>query len=131
MRHYDVVIASLAIGAPPKWTDNLLSHHDIGDVITKKRGVARRIPHRALLRLALIRELQRDVGLGAREAVALSDVLLQAGAAEVRVGQSLAIRLDLGALERTVTARLQLALESAPAPRRGRPRARALPPGDA
>lgn len=131
MRFYTVAIVSLAIDAPVKWTDNILSHHEIAEVVAEKRGIARRIPHRALLRLALIRQLQQEVGVGAREAVTISATLLGAGAREVRVGSSVSLRLDVPSLEQLVAVRLQAALESAPAPRRGRPRGRATPPGDA
>ena len=124
MRFYDVAIASLAIGAPVKWTDNILSHHDVAEVVAEKRGVARRIPHRALIRLALIRELQQETGLGAREAVRLSLSLLSNSPHAIPAGPHVSLALDLAALERTVAARLHVALESAPVPRRGRPRVR-------
>ena len=55
-----------------KWTDNVLSQHDVPDVVSARRGVARRIPHTALLHLALIRELHADLGLSVRDALGLA-----------------------------------------------------------
>ena len=43
MRSYDVAVASLAIDATSKWTDNILSQHAVLGVISARRGVARRI----------------------------------------------------------------------------------------
>ena len=76
MRSYSVAIASLAIEAPQKWTDNVVSQHDIPDVVTVRRGVARRIPHSALVRLALARDLHATLGLGVGDAVRIAGELL-------------------------------------------------------
>ncbi|MEO8621890.1 MAG: hypothetical protein ABI625_12545, partial [bacterium] len=76
MPSYDIAIASLAIDAPPKWTDNVLSQHTIPDVVFARRGVARRIGHAALVRLALIRQLHVSLGLGVADAVRVASDLL-------------------------------------------------------
>ena len=121
MRFYDVAVASLAIEAPTKWTDNVLSQFKVPEVISSHRGVARRIPYSAVVRLAIIRALSRDVGLTVAGAVQLADRLLQPDhQTGVSLG-SLRIACDLAALERELGARLADALESAPRPRRGRP----------
>lgn len=112
-------MTALAINTPPKWLDNLLSHHSIPDVVASHRGVARRIPHSALLRLALIRELQMDVGLSARAAVSMAESLTASQAGTGRAGPHTWIRVELEGLERTVVERLRTALESAPEPARG------------
>ena len=127
MRAYDLRVAGLAIRAPSKWIDNLLSQHDIVEVVRARRGVARRLPHSALLHLALTRELHDSLGMGVRDALQLSRVLLaSSGEAGVPTGH-LRILLDRDALERTLDARLRVVLESAPAPRRGRPPRRPVP----
>ena len=124
MRFYDVAMASLAIDAPVKWTDNVLSQHRVSDVVSAHRGVARRIPHTALLHLALIRELHADLGLSVRDALGLARQLLAPdGDGEAWRG-SVRIRCDRASLERSLDLRLRDALESAPAPRRGRPPSR-------
>jgi hypothetical protein len=121
MRHYDVAIASLAIAAPLKWTDNLLSHHNIPGVVAERRGIARRISHLALLHLALIREVNLNLGASVRDAVAIADRLLaEQGAGVLQTGH-LRVILDRSALEQALDSRLRDALESAPTPRRGRP----------
>lgn len=121
MRFYDVAIASLAIDAPQKWTDNILSQHDVPDVVLERRGVARRIPHAALIRLALVRELHARLGLSVREALDISSTLLAPATGGVHQRGHVRVSCDLAALERALTDRLRNALESAPSPRRGRP----------
>ena len=119
MRVYDVAVASLAIDAPQKWTDNVLSQHDVPGIDVARRGVARRIPHATLLHLALTRELHAILGLSVRDALPLAQRLLSAeGNQEVRRG-SVRLVLDRDHLDRTVERRLRDALESAPMPRRG------------
>jgi hypothetical protein len=121
VRLYDVAMASLAIDAPPKWTDNVLSQHQVAGVAAAKRGIARRIPHATLLHLALTRELHTTMGLGVRDALRLASELLSAdGATSVRRG-SLHLELDRRRLDDAIQQRLRDALESAPSPRRGRP----------
>lgn len=121
MRSYSVAVSALVINAPLKWLDNLLSHFPVLDVGTERRGVARRIPHSALLRLALARELHVELGVGVRDALALATELLAAGDAAVSRGGHLRVTFDRLALERAVSERLRDVLESAPTPRRGRP----------
>jgi hypothetical protein len=122
LRVYDVAIASLAIDASIKWTDNVISQHDILAVVSARRGIARRIPYPALLQLALTRELHVALGMSVRDALELAHELLAVpgGVAEVRRGH-LHVACDRSALERTLHQRLREVLESAPAPRRGRP----------
>lgn len=119
MRLYSVAVASLAIDAPSKWLDNLLSHHQIPGVITERRGVARRIPHSALIHLALARELHIALHLGVRDAIRVAGALLDDREHAVHASGHLRVTFDRTALERDVTLRLHAALESAPAPKRG------------
>jgi len=121
MRGYDVAIASLAIDAPTKWTDNVLAQHDVPGVVAARRGVARRISRAALLQLALTRELHIGLGLGVRDALALAHELLALDAQPSIARESVRISYDRTALEHALDRRLRDALESAPVPRRGRP----------
>ena len=121
MRSYDVAIASLAVDAPLKWTDNLLSQHRLPDVVSERRGVARRISYSGLVRLALIRQLHVELALGVGDAVRVADQLLDSGGTGVYESGHLRLTVDRPALERTLDLRLAEVLESAPAPRRGRP----------
>lgn len=121
MRAYSVAITSLAIDAPVKWTDNVLSQHPVNDVIAASRGVARRIPYGVLVRLALTRELHVTLGMTVRGSLALADELLSAGEGAVHRQGHVRVVCDRAALEQALDHRLREALESAPSPRRGRP----------
>jgi hypothetical protein len=122
MRGYDVAVASLAIDAPTKWTDNVLSQHDVPGVVAARRGVTRRITRAALLHLALTRELHVGLGMGVRDALSFAHELLALDAADMSLARaSLRLGCDHVLLERTLDQRLREALESAPVPRRGRP----------
>lgn len=121
MRSYNVALASLAIDAPIRWTDNLISNHSIAGVTARQRGVTRHITHRALLILATVRELHVVLGMGVRDAVQLADALLAGDAGTVPSGGHLCVTLDQRSLEFDVERRLRAALESAPSIRRGRP----------
>ena len=121
MRSYDVAVASLAIDAPLKWTDNLLSQHPIPDVIRARRGVARRITHAALIRIAVIRQLHTTIGVSVADALHIAAELLGPDTQSVSRRGHLSISVDLKELERSLNERLASALESAPSPKRGRP----------
>jgi hypothetical protein len=121
MRLYSVALTALAIDAPQKWTDNLIAHHDIPDVRSRSRGVARGVSWQGLVRIALIRELHIALGCGVREAVALSDILLRAPSGRLAIGRWSSLGFERSALEQDLQRRLAEALESAPRPRRGRP----------
>ena len=126
MRLYSVAVASLAIDAPGRWTDNLIAQHDIPDVLSRTRGVARGISWAGLVRIALIREFHVALGCGVRDAVALSDALLQSATGNLKVGRWSTVAFDRRVLEQDLQHRLAEALESAPRPRRGRPARRAV-----
>jgi hypothetical protein len=125
VRFYDVAMASLAIDAPGKWTDNLLSQHPVPHVVAAKRGIARRIPRSALVTLALTRELHLALGMGVRDALQLAGELLAGDEGAGVARGPVRVLCDRVALERALDRRLREALESAPAPKRGRPSRRA------
>jgi len=125
VRLYSVAITSLAIDAPLKWTDNLLSQYAIPDVRARTRGVARGITWTAMIHIALIRELHIALGCGVREAVRLAADLLGSPAGAIAVSDRLTLRIERESFERALHMRLADALESAPRPRRGRPPFRA------
>ena len=122
MRSYTVAIASLAIHAPLKWTDNIISQHAVPGVVSARRGVARRIPHHTLIRLAIVRQLHAELGLGVADALRIAaEIVDNPDASGVFVCGQIELSVDRPALERLLQARMRDALESAPAPRRGRP----------
>ena len=124
MRLYSVVVASLAAGTPEKWTDNLLAQHEIAGVQSRARGVARGISWPALVHVALVRELHTRVGCSVRDAVSFAAALLANPDGQLVLGPRLTLGFDRARFEQDLHRRLAEALESAPRPRRGRPRRR-------
>lgn len=128
MRTYSVALAALAVDAPDKWLDNLLSQHDAFKIVSLgQRGKARRIAYPVLVKIAVVRELCESLGVSVAVAVQIAEELLSAKGASVRRGGQLTIALDRPALETALATRLGSALESAPSPRRGRPPRRDAP----
>jgi hypothetical protein len=125
MRNYDVAVASLAIDAPVRWTDNVITQHHLEGVVAARRGVTRKISHAAVLLLAVARELHAEAGLSVRDALDRAAQLLATTSASVPMSGHLRVTLDRSGLEERLALRLRDALESAPTPRRGRPPRRA------
>ena len=127
MRAYDVAVVALAIDAPRKWIDNLLSQHQLAEVLSIRQGVARRVSYSALVRLGVIRQLHVELGIGVGDAVRIAARILDSGTSRgLEVGQ-LKLTLDVDALRQTLDHRLAIAIESAPSPRRGRPARKPAP----
>lgn len=119
MRTYHLAAAALAIDAPTKWLDNLISQHPIVGVRRERRGVSRRISPDGLLHAALIRQLSRDLGLPVPRAVAVARALMGADGSVALTPFTLS--LDLTRLRVALELRLrEVAEETVPA-RRGRP----------
>ena len=150
MRVYDVAVASLAIGVEKKWLDNLTSQHSLPGTDHFARGVPRRLSMRALVTAALVRQLNRELGVPVARAVDLAAAIILvdlppvavAGAgAGVGIGEPLvavglqslrtvnvtaviSLTVDLHGLERDIERRLLEAMETAVPRRRGRPPAK-------
>ena len=111
-------MTALAVDAPFKWVDNLLSQHALDEARSDAHGAGRRITYDALRRIALIRVLHAELGTSVARAVTLSAELLAQPQGKKGVVH---LALDLASLRRDIDRRLAEALESAPTPRRGRP----------
>ena len=140
-RVYDIAVAALAIGVERKWLDNLTAQHSIPGTEHVARGVARRLSMRSLLTAAIVRDLNRGLGvpvgrgvevassiLGAqqsREGAAIAhpgpEELLAAPRAVLPIAESLALTVDVERLEREIERRLLEAMETVVPRRRGRP----------
>ncbi len=121
MPSYSIAMTALAINAPAKWIDNAVSQNTADGVMSVKRGVPRRVSRAGLLLLALARELHVELGLGVADALAKAASLLEAYENKLQLGH-LSVSVDVEALQRDIGRRAADALESAPVPRRGRPR---------
>ena len=121
MRSYTVAVTSLAIDAPARWTDNVVSQFVIPGVISVRRGIARKLPHAVVVRLAIIRQLHTSLGVGVGDAIRLTADLLRSEPVGVFEIGHLRLVLNMRDVERSVDARLAAALESSPIRRRGRP----------
>ena len=125
MRSYDVASAAFALDAPKKWLDNLLSQHTVPGVERTSRGSARRIPLESLTLIAVVRDLQRELGVGVASGLALVARLPRtsrsASAHELALSPDLRLSVDLAGIQRRLERRLLDAMEAvAPRPR-GRP----------
>ena len=140
-RVYDIAVAALAIGVERKWLDNLTAQHSIPGTEHVARGVARRLSMRTLLTAAIVRDLNRGLGvpvgrgvevassiLGAqqsREGVAIAasgaEELLSAPRVVLPIAGSVTLSVDVESLEREIEQRLLAAMETVVPRRRGRP----------
>jgi hypothetical protein len=120
-RVYHVEIARHAADADPKWVDNLLSHFSVPGVENARQGVARRVTLSGVYHIALIRRLNRELGLSVSSAVALASRLLASDAARASVAPGPELHIDRSAFERDVDRRVSESVESSSRPRRGRP----------
>jgi hypothetical protein len=141
-RAYDIAVAALAVGVERKWLDNLTSQHSIPGTEHLARGVARRFSLPALVTAAIVRDLNRGLGVPVGRAVELAGWILAgsppnrivAGSRPpvmllsdngpktgVAIGDALALHVDVGRLERQIERRLVEAMETIVPRRRGRP----------
>lgn len=120
-RSYSLATVAFAIGAEPKWVDNLLARHEVPGVARGGRGVELAVSAHGLLVVAAVRRLVAELGAPIAVALPLAVRLVARpeGLAELEGG--LAVRLDRRALERELAARLVDAAEALAPRRRGRP----------
>ena len=144
-RVYDIAVAALAIDVERKWLDNLTAQHSIPGTEHVARGVARRLSMRALLTAAIVRDLNRGLGVPVGRGVEIASSILGTlpspeGAAGARagagagtevprsasrsvlpIGESLTLAVDVERLEGEIERRLLEAMETRVPRRRGRP----------
>lgn len=118
---YNSATTAAALGLPPKWLDNLLSHNDLAGVQAEAQGVSRRLSLSAVLTIALARELIENLGVSSAISLQLAGKLLQLSDSTLVIGQHLQLRVSLTSLRASVLEQLSHAVEAAPTPRRGRP----------
>ena len=119
-RAYTIATAALALDMSTKWLDNTLSHHRIAGVVQHRQGVARRLTVDGLLILSMALALTKELSATVAGAINIAQKLVAAGGVYVSP-DGMRIELDLEAFRTRLLARLEVAVEAAPLPRRGRP----------
>lgn len=121
MRAYDVAISSLALDVERKWLDNLLAQHDVPGVERVARGVSRQLSMRALVAAAVVRDLQRELGVPVARGLEVARHAADSHGHDMPLSPALSVRFDLSLIEREIGHRLIHAMERAAPRRRGRP----------
>ncbi len=119
MRGYTVVASAVALNVDYKWLDNLLSHHLVDGVRQARQGVARTLPFKAILVIAIAMEFIDALQMPLGHALTWADRMVKGENPAKRGNVTLAA--NLAALESWLLSRLAYAVEVAPVPRRGRP----------
>jgi hypothetical protein len=121
LRHYHVDVARFAAKADPKWVDNLLSHFDVPGVERARQGLSRRISADGIYHIALVRILNRDLGISTSAAVSLATRLLSIDGPRLALADGLDLQLDIVRLRHEIDAAIAEGVESLAPARRGRP----------
>jgi len=124
MRAYTVATVAVALSVKGKWIDNVLSHHRVPGVVQSRQGVSRRLTSEAVAVLAIALLLSRSLDITAPRALEIAGDLVRSGGPSPRydlAGKG-ELLLNLADIEADLADRLAQAVESAPIPRRGRPR---------
>jgi hypothetical protein len=119
-RVYTAATAALTLGASPKWIDNVLSHYSVPGIHQKRQGVSRRLSLDSILVLATTLLLIQEIGLPTPYALRLAEELGGSGGRHISP-HGVEVTVDLNALRQRVLEKLEIAVEAAPVPRRGRP----------
>jgi hypothetical protein len=118
---YNTTTVAAALGVPPKWLDNLLSHNNIDGLQSESQGVARRLSFNTIMILTLAREIIDAITIPAPAALKLAARILDGHGNQLVISPSLSITIQVELLRSDVLGRLARAVEIAPTPRRGRP----------
>ena len=125
MRAYTVATAAVTLQMPPKWIDNVLSHHSVGGVAKSRQGVARRLTPQALLSLEIAIRLSEALSIPTARALQLAQELIGKPSGST-TGKGITLTVDLESIKSELTDRLAHAVEIAPLPKRGRPAKRCV-----
>jgi hypothetical protein len=126
VRAYTVAATAVTLDVPPKWVDNVLSHHQVPGVARRRQGVARKLSYQAVLTLEVALRLVRALAVPLPRSIELATVLISNPSSRqlLGAGGDLSLGIDIELIEAHVTKRLAHAVEVAPSPRRGRPTTR-------
>jgi hypothetical protein len=121
-RAYSVRITALTLGVPPKWVDNVLSHHTIPGVVSQRQGVERTVSDPGIRTLELVRLLVQELDVPIASAVQIATSIVASHESAFRTPSGMELRVDIDAIDRRMRDRLMDAVEATPRPRRGRPK---------
>ena len=119
-RTYDPRTVALALKAPIKWVDNILSHNDIRGVDRTSRGVERRLSFDGVAVLAISRLLSKELGIPTPAALKISRQLVDLGTGQVTTAGGVGVIIDWAALIERLQGRLTEVCETSVRMRRGR-----------
>lgn len=119
-RAYTIATATLALGMPAKWVDNILSHNKVPGIRQERQGIARRLSIEGILVLAITALLIDELGLPTAKAIIIAEGIMKSSGRYL-AQRGLSVQIDLPAFEASLIERLESAVEIAPIPRRGRP----------
>lgn len=120
-RAYTLGTVALTLGTSSKWLDNVLSHYAVAGVHQKHQGISRRLSMQGILILGLTQALINGLGVPTKRAIELAEKMVENHGRSEIAHTGLSISFDLEQFRAAVLARLEGAVEMAPAPRRGRP----------
>jgi hypothetical protein len=121
-RGFSTSTVAHAIGAPVKWLDNVLTHHDVAGAEGRRQGVPRRITPDAVMVLLVARRLSEELGANAELALRAARVSVAEGSVRIEKGVTLVV--DSALLGERLSGHLLDAVEAAPPRKRGRPSGR-------
>lgn len=129
MSTYSARAVAIALDAPLKWVDNVLSHHFVPGASHGARGVERQLGEDALLVLALTRYFAVDLGvplaLGTRIAAQIANSVSGTdGVHRHSLPSGLVLEVPAAAIARRTQERLVDAAEAVAHIKRGRPKQR-------
>src|SRR5688500_96476 len=104
-RAYTVGTVALALNAPTKWVDNVLSHYQVSGVLQKRQGIPRKVSLEGVLHLSLALLLTDELGIPTATALRLARTVSE-GSGEHRTDSGITIALDLSSIRAGLERRL-------------------------
>lgn len=118
---YTTSSAATALGVPPKWIDNLLSHNKIDGVQQAGQGVSRRLSIESVMVIAVTRTFMESLHVPAGYAIEMAERLIVSPPGGVALSPAISVTVDLVGLQQSLLRGLAHAVEVTPHPPRGRP----------
>ena len=124
-RAFSVSVVAYALGADPKWLDNLLTNNDIDGVSKAKQGVPRKLTADSIATIWVAKTLIETLGAGSAQAIQIAQLSTRQRHVQLREG--VRIEVNTESVNEVVSQRLLEAVQAAPQKTRGRPPKRRHP----